>query len=122
MKIYKHSDIYVFVLTILMVVVLVGCVATESNFHYRGVERSDLKQIDCGTTTREQLVAIAGEPTEQSMAEDGTEVLRYKCSEKKNSSFVLSAPSVVIKDTKEKEYTIAFELKDGIVQRHWKEK
>jgi hypothetical protein len=56
------------------------------------------------------------------MMEDGSEILRYKCTEKRNNQFVLFPPPIVINDKKEIEHTVVFKLKDGIVQRYWKER
>lgn len=66
-------------------------------------------------------MATFGEPSEQSMTEEGTELLKYKCTKKKDNKFVLFPPPIVIKDEKEMEHTVVFEVKDGIVQRYWKE-
>ena len=122
MKLNRPKKSALFVLMIVMTVVLVGCVATESNVHYTGVESSHLRQIERGLTTKDELLAIVGEPTEQRTAEDGTEVLRYACKEIKDSKFAMFPPPIAIEDKKEKEHTVAFELRDGIVQRYWEER
>jgi hypothetical protein len=111
-----------FLFMIIMAVVLAGCVATESNVHYTGVESSHLRQIERGSTTKDELIAIVGEPTDQRTTEDGTEILRYACKETKDSKFAMFPPPIAIEDKKEKEHTVAFELKDGIVQRYWEER
>jgi len=122
MKHNKFNEIALFVSLGMTSVLLAGCVATESNVHYSGVVNSQLRQIKSGRTTRDQLLAIVGEPTEESMTEDGSEILRYKCIEKKDNRFAMFPPPIAIEDTKEIEHTVVFKLKDGIVQRHWKER
>ena len=122
MKHYKFNEIALFASLVVTSILLFGCVATESNVHYSGVENSQLRQIEPGRTTKDQLLAIVGEPTEESMAEDGSEILRYRCIEKKESSFAMFPPPIAIEDKKEIEHTIVFKLKDDIVQRHWKER
>lgn len=122
MKHYKFNEIALFVSLGVTLVLLAGCVATESNVHYSGVENSQLRQIKSGRTTKDQLLAIVGEPTEESMTEDGSEILRYKCIEKKDNRFAMFPPPIAIEDTKVIEHTVVFKFKDGIVQRHWKER
>jgi len=122
MKLYKYSKIALLVSLAVTSVLLVGCVATRSDVHYSGVENSQLRQVERGKTTKDWLVTVLGEPTEQSMTEEGTEILRYKCTEKRDNQFVLFPPPIVIDDKKEIEHTVVFKLKDGIVQRYWKER
>ncbi len=122
MKLNKRSEIALFMSLGVTSILLAGCVATESNVHYSGVDNSQLRQIKSGTTTKDQLLAIVGEPTEESMTEDGSEILRYKCIEKKDNKFAMFPPPIAIEDKKEIEHTVVFKLKDGIVQRHWKER
>ena len=122
MKHYKFNEIALLMSLAVTSVLLVGCVATQSDVHYSGVENSQLRQIESGRTTRDQLLAIVGEPTEESMTEDGSEILRYKCIEKKDNKFAMFPPPIAIEDKKEIEHTVVFKLKDGIVQRHWKER
>jgi hypothetical protein len=122
MKMKKFGEIALFVSLAVTLVLLVGCVATQSDVRYSGVDNSQLRQIKSGRTTKDQLLAIVGEPTEESMTEDGSEILRYKCIEKKDNKFAMFPPPIAIEDKKETEHTVVFKLKDGIVQRHWKER
>jgi len=122
MKLKKCGEIALLMSLAVTSVLLAGCVATQSDVHYSGVENSQLRQIESGRTTRDQLLAIVGEPTEESMTEDGSEILRYKCIEKKDNRFAMFPPPIAIEDKKEIEHTVVFKLKDGIVQRHWKER
>jgi hypothetical protein len=122
MKHYKISQIALYVSLVVTSVLLFGCVATESNVHYSGVENSQLQRIERGTTTKDQLLEIVGEPTKETMTEDGTEILKYKCTEKKDNKFAMFPPPIAIEDKKETEHTVVFKLRDGIVQRYWKER
>lgn len=122
MKPDRCGEVALFALLVVTSVLLVGCVATKSDVHYSGINNSQLRQIERGKTTKDQLLAIVGEPTEETMTEDGTEVLRYKCTEKKDNTFAMFPPPIAIEDKKETEHTIVFKLKDGIVQRYWKER
>ena len=121
MKHYKLSEITLFVLLAVISTLLVGCVVCDSDIHYTGIEDETLKKIECGKTTKDQLVELLGEPSEQSLMEDGAEILRYKCT-KKHDSKVVVFPIVFVDEEKETKHTVAFEVKDGIVQRYKKER
>jgi outer membrane protein assembly factor BamE (lipoprotein component of BamABCDE complex) len=120
MKLYKLGEIAFFVSLAVTSVLLIGCVVSDTDEQYTGVGDDTLKQIRCGRTTRDQLVATLGEPCEQQVTDNGTEILKYKCTIKKDNQFVLF-PVVIVNDKEQAEYTVAFEIKDGIVQRYWKE-
>ena len=121
MKLYKHNEIALFVSLLAMLVLMGGCVVYNADEQYTGVENKMLKEIECGQTTRDWLVETFGEPTELLMTDDGGEILRYKCVKKKDNKFVMFPPPIVIKDDKQVEHVIVFEVKDGVVQRYWKE-
>ena len=121
MKLYKHNEIALLVSLLAMLVLMGGCVVYNSDEQYTGVENKMLKEIECGQTTRDWLVETFGEPTELLMTDNGGEILRYKCVKKKDNKFVMFPPPIVIKDDKQVEHVIAFEVKDGVVQRYWKE-
>lgn len=110
-------------LTIVLVAILFsGCIVIDKDEKCTGIEKSELKQVECGKTTRDELIDSFGKPTEQNMADNGSEILRYKCTKEKDNAFVMFPPPIVIEDDKVIEHIIAFEIRDGIVQRHWKEK
>lgn len=121
MKNYRFNEAALFVLFVMTSVLLAGCVVSDSSVRYSGVESSQLRRIKYGLTTRDQLVDMIGEPTEQSMTDDGAEILKYKCTMTKDNQFVLFPPPIIIDDTKEMEHTVVFKIRDGVVQRHWKE-
>jgi len=119
MKQYKGSEMVLFVSLVVTSVLLVGCVISDSKVHYTGIADESLKQVHCGKTTKDQLVATFGEPSEQRVTDEGNEILIYKCTRKQDNSVVVF-PIVIVDDEKETEHSVSFELKDGIVQRYWK--
>ncbi|MHC4425318.1 MAG: hypothetical protein ACYSYV_04380 [Planctomycetota bacterium] len=121
MKLYKHGEIALFVSLLAVSVLVVGCVVCQTDEHYTGIENEALEQVEPGQTTKDELVERFGEPTEQLLTDEGTEILRYKCVRTKDNQFVLFPPPIVITDDEAVEHTVAFELRDGIVQRYWKE-
>lgn len=121
MKLHKRGEIILFALLVVTSVLVVSCMVSDENVHYTGIDDEMLKQIKPGETTRDWLVSELGEPTEQSMTEDGIEILRYKCTKTTEKEFVLIPPVIVTSDQKTAEHVIAFEVKDGIVQRYRKE-
>lgn len=121
MKNYQFNETALFVLLVIASILLAGCVVSDSNVRYSGVENSQLRQIKQGITTRDQLLEIVGEPSEQSTTEDGAEILKYKCIMTKDNQLVVFPPPIIIDDTKETEHAVVFKIRDGIVRRHWKE-
>jgi hypothetical protein len=121
MKQNKHGKMALFVSMLAMLFLVGGCVVCQVDEQYTGVEDKMLREIECGQTTRDWLVETFGEPTELLMTDEGSEILRYKCVKKKDNKFVMFPPPIVIKDDKQVEHVVAFEVRDGIVQRYWKE-
>ena len=121
MKRERYSEVTLYVSLLVMLVLMGGCVVCQVDEEYSGVENGMLREVECGQTTREWLVETFGEPTELLIADDGSEILRYKCVRKKDNKFVMFPPPIVIKDDKQVEHIVAFEVRDGIVQRYWKE-
>ena len=121
MKRNHFSKMALWVSMTTLLILMSGCVVCQVDEEYTGVENKMLKEIECGQTTRDRLVETFGEPTELLMADDGSEILRYKCVKKKDNQFVMFPPPIVIRDDKQIEHFMAFEVRDGIVQRYWKE-
>ena len=121
MKLHKCSEMGLFVALLAVSVLVVGCVVCETDEQYTGIENDALKQVECGQTTRDWVVETFGEPSEQILTDDGGEILKYKCVRKKDNKFVMFPPPIVIRDEKDVEHTVAFEVRDGIVRRFWKE-
>ena len=59
---------------------LAGCFHAESQMEWTGtrVPPDVLRQIDCGTSTKSELVALLGQPTHSSRLDDGRELLKYE--------------------------------------------
>jgi len=121
MKLHKCNEIGLFVAVVVVSVLVVGCVVCETDERYTGIENHALKEIECGRTTRDWVVEAFGEPSEQILIDDGAEILKYKCIRTKDNKFVMFPPPIVIRDEEDIEHTIAFEVRDGIIQRYWKE-
>jgi hypothetical protein len=121
MKLNKNGKIGLFVAFLAIPVLIAGCVVCKTDEQYTGIENDTLKQVDCGQTTRDWVVETFGEPSEQILTDDGGEILKYKCIRKKDNKFVMFPPPIVIRDEKDVEHTVAFEVRNGIVQRYWKE-
>ena len=121
MKFRKCNEMGLFVALLAVAVLGVGCIVCETDEQYTGVENQALKEIECGQTTRNWVVETFGEPSEQILNDDGSEILKYKCVRTKDNKFVMFPPPIVIRDEKDVEHTVAFEVRDGIVQRYWKE-
>ena len=121
MKLHKCSEIGLFAALVAVSVLVVGCVVCETDEQYTGVENDTLKQVECGQTTRDWVIETFGEPSEQILNDDGGEILKYKCVRRKDNKFVMFPPPIVISDEEDVEHTVAFEVRDGIVKRYWKE-
>jgi hypothetical protein len=121
MKLHKYGVIGLVAALVAASVLITGCVVCETDEQYTGIEKEALKKVECGQTTRDWVVETFGEPSEQILTDDGSEILKYKCIRKKDNKFVMFPPPIVIRDEKDVEHTVAFEVRDGIVQRYWKE-
>jgi len=121
MKLLKYNKISLFVALLTVAVLGVGCVVCKTDERYTGIENHALREVECGKTTRDWVVEAFGEPSQQIQTDDGGEILKYKCVRTKDNKFVMFPPPIVIKDEKDIEHTIAFEVRDGIVRRYWKE-
>ena len=121
MKLHKYGVIGLVAALVAASVLITGCVVCETDEQYTGIEKKALKKVECGQTTRDWVVETFGEPSEQILTDDGSEILKYKCIRKKDNKFVMFPPPIVVRDEKDVEHTVAFEVRDGIVQRYWKE-
>jgi len=121
MKNYRFNDKALFALLVLTSVLLAGCVVSDTHMHYSGVQRDHLRKIKHGITTKDQLLDMVGEPTEEDVMGDGVEILKYKCKMIKDDQFVLFPPPIVVDHKKETEHLVVFKIEDGVVRRHWKE-
>lgn len=94
-----------------------GCLSSPSKSQ-TGIRIGDetLEQFKAGTTTREWLIAILGEPTSKAVVEgvEGTEVYRYATGES-SSGFGSVFSGGGIKNTS----VVYFIITDGVVTRYW---
>ena len=101
-----------------------GCLICSHDTHYREkgkpVSSRTLDQIECGTTTKDWVLATLGEPSQQSTTPGGVEVLEYRYVLKKDNQFVV-LPFVIVNDEGENTQTLHFEIANGIVTNFWKE-
>ena len=103
---------------------LAGCFIHDSKVSYsdKGAPVSDhtLRQIKCGETTKDWVVATLGAPSEQTTTDNGIEILKYRYGKKQDSDTVI-LPFVIIDDQKQIEQTVYLEVKDNVVRRYWQE-
>jgi hypothetical protein len=102
-----------------------GCISSRSDVTYGAkgpaVPYSTLRQIKCGKTSKTWLLGVMGEPTRAVRSSADTEVLTYEYTKTVDSDFnffiFLNA------DNRREERTVhVFEVTNGIVTKHWKER
>ena len=118
MKLHKQAKTAILISLLTAMALFSGCVVSKTDENYIGPQKSQLRQIDYGRTTKDQLIEMFGQPAEQSVMQDGTEILSYKSIKEKDNSFVMFPPPIVIQDKKAEENIISFEIRDGVVQRY----
>ena len=96
-----------------------GCFSATSDRSISGptVGAETLDRVQPGRTTREWLITTLGKPTAVSAGTDGAEILKYESTETvhNHTQFLLSSAREKI-TTARRHF---FEVKDGIVRRHW---
>jgi outer membrane protein assembly factor BamE (lipoprotein component of BamABCDE complex) len=111
-------------LIVLSILPLAGCLVYSGDVRYgekgKAPTARTLDQIQSGTTTKDWVLATLGDPSRQSTTKDGTEVLEYQYSRKKDNSFVF-CPFVFINDEGEDKQTLYFEIENGVITNFWKE-
>jgi outer membrane protein assembly factor BamE (lipoprotein component of BamABCDE complex) len=123
MEMEKHTGLRLvcIVAVIAGVLPLAGCVIVNSGVDCgeKGAPLSadTLEQIEPGQTTRDWVIATLGEPSEQSTAGNGVEVLTYRYSCTRHGNLVM--PFLIINDEKRDAQTVYFEISDGVVQKYW---
>ena len=121
----KHAlRTLIYVAAVAGILPLTGCLMYHSNVSYSGkgnpLSDSTLDQVQCGTTTKDWVVATLGEPSHQSTTATGTEILEYQYGKKRDNHFMF-CPFVFINGEKENKQTVYFEISDGVVKNFWKE-
>ncbi len=112
------------ILIVLSILPLAGCVVYSGDVKYgekgKAPTARTLDRVEPGTTTKDWVVATLGDPSRQSTTKDGTELLEYQYSRRKDNSFVF-CPFVFINDEGEDKQTLYFEIENGVVKNFWKE-
>ncbi len=111
-------------LIVLSILPLAGCLVYSGDVRYgekgKAPTARTLDRVETGTTTKDWVLATLGDPSRQSTTKDGTELLEYQYSRKKDNSFVF-CPFVFINDEGEEKQTLYFEIENGVVKNFWKE-
>lgn len=101
---------------------LAGCLCSSSHVTFNpsdpAIAQSTASQIKLGETTKDQLIALLGTPSSQSVDGKGVETLRYIYEMQKNTSFYFLI--VNISDEKKEQLELLYEVKDGIVTNAWR--
>jgi outer membrane protein assembly factor BamE (lipoprotein component of BamABCDE complex) len=101
-----------------------GCLIYSDDTRYgekgKAPTERTLDQVQTGTTTRDWVLATLGDPSRQSTTKEGTELLEYQYSRKKDNQFIF-CPFVFINDEGEEKQTLYFEVENGVVTKFWKE-
>lgn len=114
--------------TVLSAVIMltgIGCISSRSDVTYGAkgpaVPNSTLRQIKCGQTSKDWLLGVMGEPSRAARTSPNTEVLTYEYTKTVDSDF--SFFIFFNADNRREERTVhVFEIEDGIVTGHWKER
>jgi len=112
-------------LSIAMMLSGFGCISSRSDVTYGAkgpaVPSSTLRQIKCGQTSKAWLLGVMGEPTRAARTSADTEVLTYEYTKTVDSD--LNFFIFFDADNRREERTVhVFEVTDGIVTKHWKER
>lgn len=111
-------------LSILVTMVLTGCVSSRSDVKYGGkgpaVGNATLRQVTCGETTKDWLLTVLGAPSRTAQGTNDTEILTYEYTKTVDSEFHFFI--FFNSDDRREERTVyVFELENGVVTRYWKE-
>ncbi|HSV99696.1 MAG TPA: hypothetical protein VLI39_05960 [Sedimentisphaerales bacterium] len=103
----------------------VGCISSRSDVTYGpkgpAVPNSTLRQIKCGQTSKSRLLGVMGEPSRAVRTSDSAEVLTYEYTKKVDSDFHFFI--FFNADNRREERTVhVFEIENGIVTSHWRER
>jgi hypothetical protein len=108
-----------------VIVTTTGCISSDCTVSYgpKGppVEKSTLRRIKCGQTSKRWVLATLGDPTAQNPTPDGGEMLRYEYCKRVKSDFAMCPPPLSFEKDKEYHTTVLFEIRDGVVIKYWKE-
>lgn len=113
------------VLLVAMMLTGFGCISSRSDVTYGpkgpAVSNSTLRQIKCGQTSKGWLLGVMGEPSRAVRTSANTEVLTYEYTKTIDSDFNFFI--FFNADNRREERTVhVFEVENGIVTRHWRER
>ncbi len=111
------------ILSVVAAIALAGCISSHSDVSYGpkgpAVGGDTLRQIECGQTTKGWLLAVLGEPSCETRASNGSEILTYEYTKTVDSDFSFFI-LFDADDRREERTTYIFEIENGIVTRYWK--
>ena len=106
-----------------LVLLCAGCITVCSRIQKdssTGPNQALLQQVRPGNTTKEWVIKIFGKPSTETKLSGGKEILKYQYTKEKRSDvrflFFFNSHS-----KKESTADVYFELKDGIVQKYWRD-
>ena len=112
------------ILMCFLMLLLSGCMIAGNktvNFSGTKIDKKDLFKIKIGQTTRSELIALFGAPTSKWLSPDKSiEKLTY-CHKKTVTNQSVLIFIWAFNDTDHETNTVAFTLKDGIVESYRKE-
>ena len=119
----KAQSLFTLGLFTLILATLSGCIVVSNSGDRasgKRIKETTLNQFEVGSTTKEWTLAVLGEPSHRETLEDGTEVMRYEYSRKKEQQTVVFILFAGNSDKQEKQ-TAYFEFKDDVLSRYWVE-
>ncbi|HON92368.1 MAG TPA: hypothetical protein PLT20_06155 [Sedimentisphaerales bacterium] len=102
-----------------------GCISSRSDVTYGpkgpAVSNSTLRQIKCGQTSKGWLLGVMGEPSRAVRTSANTEILTYEYTKTIDSDFNFFI-FFNADNRREERIVHVFEVENGIVTRHWRER
>jgi outer membrane protein assembly factor BamE (lipoprotein component of BamABCDE complex) len=107
------------------ILALNGCIIYNSDTRYaeqgKPISERTLDEIERGQTSQDWIIATFGEPSSRRSRQNGTEILEYRFSQKRDKNFVV-LPLLIVNYEGETLQTVFVEIGDGIVKDYWVEK
>ena len=123
-KATRVASMSLIVLCIVMAFNTIGCISSRSDVTYGpkgpAVGSSTLRKIKVGQTSEAWVLGTLGEPSSETVAPDGTKILRYEYTRNVDSTFQMPL-FIDSHDKREERRVYLFEITDGIVTRFWRE-
>ena len=110
-------------LTSVWVLLCAGCITICSRVQEdssTGPNQVSVQQVQPGKTTKEWVIKTFGKPPTETKLSDGTEILKYQYTKKTRSDvdFLFLFDSHTKRESTTNVY---FEIKDGVVQKYWRD-